>query len=132
MARMMGRFSPEMFLAPSYEFAYSRVKGVDLPNDTLSEYFMKEAFSLAPENVEPPYPKGPGPVAVVPLPSLKAVLILQRVDFRPPVIGEYENQGRPFLTRALVDIRRGEARATWFNFENIAKRTGYVEKEPSR
>ena len=126
---MMGRVPVEYYMARPCAFVPTPVKDVPLPTGTISRYFMDEAFALAPKDIEPPYPPGPGPVSVVPLPSAAEVLVVQRVDYRPPVAREYEEGGRVLLARALLEIRRWRARVAWFNYRDVEKRMGFREEE---
>jgi len=118
----------EILLVQPVEFVPSRVPGLSLPTDAIREEFLKQAFALAPENPEASV-KDPSKPAVIALPSDGSVLVAQRVDYRPPVVGEYEDQYRPRLANQALAIRQWRIRSEWFNWDNLAKRTGFTFAE---
>ncbi len=92
-------------------------------------YILRKVFAIAPSNVEPPYPDKPKAIAVIPVAALRAVFVVERIDYRPPVRSEYENQWQTMLTASLMGIQRQNAHRAWFGYENIIKRTGFKEEE---
>ena len=96
----------------------------------IREHVLRKVFALAPSNVEPPYPDKPRPVAVIPVAALWAVFVVERIDYRPPVKSEYENQWQTMLTASLMGIQRQNAHRAWFGYDNIIRRTGFEFAKP--
>ncbi len=121
-----GLFSRKRFVygAP---VQWSSVPDVSLPTVSLREYFMGNVFSLAPKNVEPPYPEKPYALLDVPVPVTKEVFLFQRQDYRPLVQSEYEEGGRMVAMRYLSYAHSMQARALWFYLNDIVVRVGYEE-----
>ena len=86
---------------------------------------LEKIFSLIPHRIEPPYPDKPVAVAVVPVAALRAVFVIQRTDYRPPVRSLFENPWKARLAKALMDIQRHDARQNWFEYQSIVDRTGF-------
>jgi hypothetical protein len=97
---------------------------IALQTDAIRQRFMEQVFELAPQNVQPPDPK-PGPVKAFSLPTDRAWLVVQRTDYRPPPMGEFEDQYRPALTEAMASMKQWAVSVDWFNYDNIVKRTGF-------
>ena len=119
------------------DFGWNAPEGLELDDAEKREELMKSAFALAPKDVEPKdgrYPAKPYALAVVPLPSKRLVAVVQRVDFRPVVAGEYETDGsRERIARNLADIREWEVRRSWFSADDIRRRLDYkAVPSPSR
>ncbi len=113
-----------------FRSGWSVVPTYPLPTLKLRERFVNSIFSLAPKNIEPapqgePYPAKLNPVTIVELPSLKQVLVIQRIDFRPAVTGEYEASGRRTVMNGLGENERWFARRLWFDWKSVSQRTGY-------
>ncbi len=104
------------------------VRGVPLPTRAVREHFMKAAFSLVPQNVDPPYPDKPYALAVTPLPANKEIIVMQRDDYRPIVRGEYESSGRARAMLALRFSRWSRSSSAWFRLSAIEKRLGFIRE----
>jgi hypothetical protein len=121
--------------------------GVDVgQNDTLSlQQFIDAAFSLAPPKVEPPY-KDKAPVGWADLKLRREVVVMERSDFVPAVLGEFEGivpnpaaMPATALAGFMVQEQEWEAQRRWFtlgpvpdasgNAYGIIVRTAY-QKEP--
>ncbi|MDY6914632.1 MAG: hypothetical protein SVT52_09290 [Planctomycetota bacterium] len=130
MAIMSGQFHRDMFvrmmLVKPVEFWPSDVAELSLPTTEARRRFVDEAFSLAPPNVEPPYPED-NRVLLVKLPARREVVLIARDSFRPPVQSEYEQHARQLLTHALMEMRRYDERTEWFTCRRIFQRTGFRE-----
>jgi len=111
---------------PRYALVWSRVAQVPLPTEQLRAHLMEKAFSLAPEDVEPPYAETAPAVTMVAVPISRRIFILQRDDYRPPVISEFQDQAAAELARILTEMRQRRARDAWFNIRNIMDRVGFV------
>ena len=133
---MQGRQAgPDAFvqtiLAQPFAVGSSDVPGITLRSAQLREHLLSEAFSLVPENVEPipgdkPYPEKPYAVVSIELPARKEVLVLQRVDYRPAVAGEYEETGRQMLPQLIRTVRAWQMRETWFRLSSVEKRVAFT------
>ena len=97
--------------------------------DCIRRYVHGKVFALVPRNVEPPYPAGPRMTAVIPVAALRAVFVVERIAYRPPVRIEYDDQ-RGMLAMMLMGIQRWDACRAWFSYENIIRRTGFQAKGP--
>jgi hypothetical protein len=64
-------------------------------------------------------------MAVLNLPSMRQVLVFQRVDYRPAVEFEFQNDGKESLTMATVQLSRWLSRQRWFSFDAITQRADY-------
>lgn len=95
----------------------------------IRQYLQHKVFALVPRNVEPPYPNKPRALAVVPVGALRAVFVIERIDYRPPVRSEYDRQ-RNMLAMMLGQIQRWNARKAWFGYDNIVRRTGFKAERP--
>jgi len=128
MALYSGRSPAEAMLirllSKPIDFAIAQVEKVEIPWQVLQEEFVNTAFSLVPEDVEPPYDDEKSPVVAISLPAKKEVLVLQREAFSPAVIGEFESQ-RLDMISALNQIRSWQIRKEWFGYENIKRRLGF-------
>jgi len=139
MLAMQRRISPsealiQMILAKPVDYRIPDVPGIELPQRRLREYLLSGAFALSPKDVEPkagdaPYPQQPRPVSALELPALRTVLVMERAEFRPAVISDYENQGRSGLLRDLMALQRWEARQTWFRLPDIKQRMNFIAKQ---
>jgi len=118
---------------PPMQFALTDVPGLEAPAEAPRAFLMERAFSLVPQQVEPPYDKGPPAVAAASVPARKEAVVLERVGYRPAVAGEFENPGEGQLGRtriavALMTIRRWRAARTYFAYENVARRVGFTPR----
>ena len=114
--------------------AWCEVSGLEMPTEPLRAYLLEKAFSLAPENVEPPYPADPPAVTVISLPARKEVVVLQRVDYRPAVSAEFEKpaegqMGRAEIAAFLQNTRLWEAAEAYFNLRNIGPRKAFQPEQ---
>ena len=117
------------------QFNWSEIPEISLPvaetaemTERLRRNLIERVFSLAPADVEPPYAGRP-PVAVIPAPPVREVLVVERADFRPAVASEFEKGGRAFLAQYLTSFRMWQARANWFNWRNVEQRLAYKPQE---
>ena len=94
----------------------------------IRQYIQRKVFALVPRNVEPPYPDKPRAIAVIPVAPLQAVFVVERIDYRPPVKRECDDQ-RNMLALMLTEIEKWNARKAWFSYDNIVKRTGFKFKK---
>ncbi|MFA6135139.1 MAG: hypothetical protein WC869_14085 [Phycisphaerae bacterium] len=124
-AQMTGRMpTRNMAVEQPYESTYSQVPGLELGNHARD--FMDAAFALAPANPEPPYSDTPPAVGVAPLPSIKEVVVMQRIGYQPAVqkaLGE----AAPKLSSQLEENQRWLNRMQWFNYGNLVKRLDYKD-----
>ena len=114
---------------PRYALAWSQVPQIPLPTEPLRAYFIEKAFSVSPEDVEPPYDKTMPAVTTVAVPASRRIFVLQRDDYSPPVISEFQDQAAAGLARVLAEMRHRRIRDAWFNFRNIMGRVGFVMAE---
>jgi len=117
-------------LAKPIDFTPTQVPELSIPVPGLQEYFLKTAFSLSPEQIEPqegpvPYPEEPFAVAYAELPARKEVVVLQRADFRPAVIDTYQTEGRQGVLQALSMQRAWQMRQNWFTLSQIVQRLNF-------
>ncbi len=112
----------------------SRVSGVELaasdPSAGLAEAFMAKAFSLVPQKVEPaqgddPYPDKPYAMISVKLPGSGTVLVLQREDYRPPIISDFQQRGRQMIVQVLSIAASSSDRRNWFDLEQAKTRLDF-------
>ncbi len=129
MARMTGRFDADtrasFMLARPMDYATTRLQELELP--TLADHveFVRQAFSLAPQDGEEvPIEK------VVPMQAIGQVLILKRMDYMPAYREQFEETGRGELAQELMAIRIWLAQQTWFTLANIQGRLDYYEPTP--
>jgi len=135
LAQLMGKMTPQIYmqivLSRPHMFTWTRLQDLDLPGEEANRQFITEVFKLVPEDVEPPYPAGPGPMAVVPVPAARQVFVVQRIGYRPAVLGRFEHAendkpaGRDELIYQLTQVRRYEAMVVWFSFDEIKRRCGF-------
>jgi len=110
--------------------AWQVVPGLEAQDQALREYIINKAFSVAPKNVEPPYPQDPPAVALVAVPALRQVAVIQRVGFVPAVASQFDDAtegqiGRAEITRFLTGARNYQAMREFFTFGSIARRMGF-------
>jgi len=125
----------QLLLARPIEYRVSDVPGIELRERHLREYLLAGAFALSPKDVEPkpgsaPYPQQTRPVSALELPALKSVLVMERVDFRPAITAEYEQQGRKDLLAALAAMQEWEMREMWFALRQIEQRMNFTPTQP--
>ncbi len=121
--RQMANYFRGQPLAPG--IIWSQVGAANLPTEEAREAFFATAFSLAPEDVQPPYPAEPRAVGVAPVEADRTVLVLERSSFRPLVVNEYEKQARVLVGQLLRGFQQDRIRDAWFDFDQIVKRTGF-------
>ena len=94
-----------------------------VPGVGIDPGFLAEAFKLV-----PPMPEGwsdPGPAAVVDLPRRRQVMLIQRIEYEPPLEMLFELQGMSEMVGMLSRDRDMEALYSWLSFKNIAQRVGW-------
>ena len=119
---------------------------LDLGASMLSvQQFIDAAFTLSPANVEPPY-KDKAPVVLAELKLSREVAVMERSDFVPAVLGEYEGivsnpavMSASTLMSLVVEQQEWQAQRLWFftgsageavaNGPSIIARTGYKKVE---
>ena len=104
---------------------WSQIGIANLPTDEAREAFFATAFSLAPANVQPPYPATPPAVGIASVEADRTVLVLERSSFRPLVVSEYEQKTRVLVGQILKGFQQDRVRESWFGYDQIVKRTGY-------
>jgi len=119
-------FTTGLFARKTFTGDFSEVPKLDLPTRELRAYVIEQAFSLAPEKVEPGAPKGPPAVLVVPIPAKAEVLVMERIGFRPVVRPEYEEFGLINVARFLTASRQRALQAIWFDLRAIQQRVGFT------
>ena len=129
MAQRNGQqMTPEFYmrLATMQPFVFlpSRLEAVSLPADFLTAQFIEAAFTLAPEKVEPPYPKEPPAVGLAPSPATRQVFVMERVDYVPAVGGLFQQQLGGLVQQQDM-LRRWQARRVWFSYQGTAERIDY-------
>lgn len=115
----------DIYLAKPVEFIPSDVSGISLPTRETREAFMEQAFALTPKDPEST-DKAPSKPTVIAVPSDRAAVVAQRVDYRPPVVGEYEDQYRPRLASQMLANRQWLIRTQWFDWKNLTERRGFT------
>jgi hypothetical protein len=119
---------------------------MDLGASKLSvQQFIDSAFTLSPANVEPPY-KDKAPVVLAELKLSREVAVMERSDFVPAVMGEYEGivtnpavAPASTLANLMVEQQEWQAQRLWFfmgsggeavaNVPNIIARTEYKKEQ---
>jgi hypothetical protein len=108
------------------------------------QQFIDAAFTLAPANPEPPY-KDKAPVALAELKLSREVAVMERSDFVPAVLGDFEgisqNSTVPsatMLAGLMVKQQKWEAQQNWFdiapegstaaNGRGVVARTGFKKE----
>jgi hypothetical protein len=128
MVQKSGRLGPEMFarlaMQPPIDFPFSSVAPLSLPGEFAYTRFIDAVFALAPASVEPPYPKAPPSVGLLPLPSAGEVLVMERTDYEPAVWGLYQ-QAMGEVVRQLDELRRWQGKMVWFTGKAVADRMEY-------
>ncbi len=100
------------------------VFALDLPYSARAQWqiFFDKAFSLRPDDINGTWPRRGKRVVVIPLPAAKSVVLARRIDYRPALEQGFDaGQVRQDLTRTV----RIQAIRTWFDAENVARRTGF-------
>ncbi len=126
LAQLSGKEPSQIQLAmlPPFSYPLSNVSGVKLTSPELMKSFMDAAFALAPDIIEPPYPDSPRATGVLRLPSMGRVLVMERTDFKPAVIGEYAKARATLAAQAELN-RIWQYRILWFGVNGIAQRLGW-------
>lgn len=135
LAGLVARFTPGVQVRAASppgppEYRWNVVPGLDMPTPQQSIQLVNGVFSTVPEKVEPPFPKESPPLPPMGVPSKRAVFILQRIDYMPPVIGKYEPTGRLEVAEELMGRQMGIMRA-WFHLEYVKRRMNYVPEQGS-
>lgn len=127
MAQLSGRqmSPPDLFaiLATKQPFAYplSPVEEIRGLGEAVHAQFIDAAFSLAPADVEPPYPKDPPAVELLASPATREVFVMERTGYQPAVWSDYR-QKMGDLVRQMEELRRWQGRMVWFSGQGIAER----------
>ncbi len=147
MAKYMGGSLAQILSQPPLEVRYGN-PGADLglgDSEDSVRQFIDAAFALAPANVEPPY-KDKAPVRMTELKLPREVVVMERSDFVPAVLGEFESPNPTAMSAStlkmiMVAQREWEAQRRWFflgpatdaagNVFGIAARTVY-QREPGQ
>lgn len=88
----------------------------------IHQEFTKKAFGLAPVKVEPTEGGyGLSEPAIVPLPAMQAVYVIQRTGFTPAYESQLEAQ-KPMYVSQLTKDRVLNSLAMWFAFEGVSNR----------
>lgn len=98
--------------------------GTQQMTNALREYLLTRSFELAPKDVNN-FAKEPNAVGVVSVPIKKHVLVLERVDYKPLLLKDYEDFGRPTVARMLGSRRYQMTTAWWFSMNGIRERLDY-------
>ena len=120
-------------LEAPHAFVDNRVPGVALP-ETVRRAFLQEAFTLAPENVDPPYTDDK-PITAIGVESRAEVVVAQRIGFEPAVLANYETptddmpSGKVEIMTALEAVRNWQVMVNWFNYKNIVDRTDFEVRQ---
>ncbi len=93
----------------------------------LLESFLDEAFALRPDDVEPPYP-APTKVSMVQLPMTRSVVVLQRNDYVPAILGQYE-QARAVWARQYMMANYYDDVQAWFSTKFTVERLDFKWKK---
>jgi len=139
MQMRFGQINQDEFLArvmtvPPVVLQWSPVPGMFIPAADQRQEFMRQAFALAPEDIEPavgdvPYPDKPYAIATIALPARREVVVIQRADYRPAVTVEYEKEGRLRLAQVLGAVNQWEMRQKWFSVDEAIKRLRFEREE---
>lgn len=130
-AMYLGQIYPvnvDFLIKPSPE---EKERKSEKPKETrigVSPLFTEKAFSLAPKNIEPPYPDKPS--TVVALPRQEKVLLVQRLDFVPATGEEFAKQGVEVAAMALGQGRHLRGLGLWLSGEGVKQRLDYRPKSP--
>ncbi len=134
LARLSGRgvSLAELAVQEPVIYPFTDVEGLELASSNQKQTFMDAAFTLVPEEVEPPYPSSPPATGLVALPLLRQVVVMERMDYEPPVASEYA-QAKPVLAGQLEAVGLWRGRVTWFALSSIARRARFVlpAREPT-
>lgn len=99
-----------------------------------SAYFIKRVFALqAPADPEADYPPAAAKASVIPTEAEETVYVVRRVDYRPALQSDFtggKDLNRGTLSASISRRGRFTAMSTWFNPENIRKRTGFRRVTP--
>ncbi|MHC4294202.1 MAG: hypothetical protein ACYSTL_01305 [Planctomycetota bacterium] len=120
----------QLVIEQPIRYVWSLVPGVTLASEELRKRFVETAFSLAPEDVEPkeggdPYPQTTPALGIVEAPATREVLVLERANFHPVVMSDYEQRGRERVVMWLRMLRSWEIRKTWFGQGDVEKRAAF-------
>jgi hypothetical protein len=69
-----------------------------------------------------------GPLAIVPMPTIHSVFVIQRVGYTPAVVGDFEDTQRARLAGEMLEVSKWRGRVEYFACDNIIARTHYEEK----
>ncbi|MDP7163505.1 MAG: hypothetical protein QF792_08440 [Phycisphaerae bacterium] len=112
---------PIVFLPPG-------VRGVFAPR-AAGGHFLVRAFELVPADVDRPLSADEqGPLAIVPMPTIHSVFVIQRVGYTPAVVGDFEDTQRARLAGEMLEVSKWRGRVEYFACDNIIARTHYEEK----
>jgi len=116
------------------DFPWSRLSDAPLPTEELRRYLVTRCFELVPDQIEPgegdePYPLKPYAIGIIELPARREVLVVQREDYVPAVIGEFHKTGRMSLFGALTGMRGWEELQNWFSIKGVVQRVKFTSPE---
>jgi hypothetical protein len=131
-AHMLGRLDMRTYLDAQtlqpHVYTWSRIVGIDLPTTNHGRYFMEKAFSLVPPDPDNPDAPADPSVQVFLNPSRREALLLERSDYRPAVIGDFEEEGASAIARSLVENRQWASMVQWFGLRSIQDRAGFMSE----
>jgi hypothetical protein len=115
----------EPFARRDMNMMWHSIKGLEMPyGELFNEYLVRQAFSLVPENIEPPLDPAPR-VRVVPVPPMREAMVFQLTKYVPPATGDYQ-KSRLGVMAHMEQYRQSMAVATWFDAARIGHRLDFV------
>jgi hypothetical protein len=118
-----GRFVAAALVQP-LQIEWTSVPGIGMPTPQLRQTLIERLFRLAPAEKDPPYTDKPVGVLTEPA-ALRGAVVVQRIDYNPPVTSTYEEQGRRQLLAQEMFIRDWQNRVLWFSRPQIAQRVNF-------
>jgi hypothetical protein len=120
--RMQTQFRP-------IDYVWGEIPHMEAPTFELRRQLIEIAFGLAARSGSSG--KDPETVALISLPSRRAVYVIRKIDYQPPLIGEYEESGRPRIQQETQYVNQIRALQAWFHVEYVKRRVGWEEEKPS-
>ncbi len=119
----------QIFLVPQMDVLPSQIKGVQGPSMAVSK-LRDKAFEMVPADINKPVDTSkPGPVAVVPAASARAIYVIERIGYLPAVAAEFTQEWRTKRIALFADRLEWKARELHFNPTSITKRTEFTKRE---
>jgi hypothetical protein len=94
----------------------------------LREYTLAKAFELTPKDVNN-FTKEPAAFGVVSVPIKQHVLVLERTEYKPLLVKDYEEFGRPTVARMLGSRRYQIMTSWWFGINGIKQRLNFRQTD---